>query len=168
VAALTHNYQLCVDATRRSWRRVDYPSAYHIGGTLICNGTHLLTLSRGGRLGPHCSAAPLHTGDPLDGMPFTALVLDDGAAHAGTAVVDGTPTDVWRALRPAVPNVHPAELLTWYVREDGALVQAQTLIETQPGEPVVTRIAYDYNASGDWSSEVPTDAFTPPPEAKCP
>ena len=76
---LTFSYKLCIDIQSKSWRRTD-----PMIGTLIFNGTNLITIGRKG-----CSVAPPTGGDPTKGLPFTLLTIDPAAISNGTGTIDG-------------------------------------------------------------------------------
>ena len=76
---LTFSYKLCIDIQSKSWRRTD-----PMIGTLIFNGTNLITFGRKG-----CSVAPPTCGDPTKELPFSLLAIYPAAISNGTGTIDG-------------------------------------------------------------------------------
>jgi len=159
VPQLTFKYQLCVDASTKSWKRVDAPGR----GELIFNGTHLFSIGRKG-----CNISP-YAGDPLKAMPFTMLRVDEGALQNGSTVLDGIATDVWHAHRAAEGPGVPAEEVYWYVSQkglapgtNGTLLQLKNDISSQQ-----TVLTWDFDQTGNYTTNVPSGTFEPPPGTSC-
>lgn len=124
-------HQLCVDASRKSWKRVDAGK-----GTLIFNGTHLITLSESGRLKGKCTVAPTKGGDPLQAMPFTMIMVDQQASYNGSTQRDSVACDLWQHHRHTGEDAGADAL--WCVDEKRQVVQAALSVASS-GQQMITR-----------------------------
>ena len=155
-------YELCLDTSKKSYRRTD-PGI----GVEIHNGTHLLNINA---TTSKCTVK-LEAAD-VSGMPWSMPVLDASATANGTATVDGEKTTVYtvhRAPKHEGSMFQPAEDMFWYVRDgDGALVQSKCVIAKQDGYPMSTVAYHDYFARGTYeASPLPAGTFAPPDGVDC-